>query len=213
MPSLIADIRLVAFTSLGREARIYPPAALAAYEFLTLVRGLPLDEAEIETPVGIFKVARGGNDGKCEIILPKCKQLSTNSPIIINNTTIFVSTLRTDLGIIRVYKCEDIDALNDGILPSICASSDGENIRGALAYSQVGGTARVKSYFLEEGTRSEGFVAAYAVACLAVGFKHSESPLKITLAKNDFFARRVALGISLSSPFVRPLILAFRQDP
>ncbi len=212
-PSLTADIRLAAYDNVGVKAASYPPAALAAYSFLVYVRGLPIDEAEIETPDGIFKTIRVGNDEKCEIILRKCKQLRINLPIEVQNTTILCTTLKTDVGIVRVARCENSEMVSDYVLRELTLSSDGENIRGALLYSENGDGITVRRYFIENDGKCLDFISAHAVATLACGFKHSDLPLKITVGKNEFFSRHIGTRLAFSSTSLRPMVFPFSDSP
>lgn len=204
IPSLAADIGILAYNTLGVQPPTYAPAALAAYFFLVAVRGLPIDECDVETPNRTYKAVRRGNDGKCEIILPKCKQICSNSPFYVQGVTVNIRTVGTDAGVVRMFECENPDRVDDSVLAAMLLSDDGENIRGAIAYSLSANGVRIKRYFIENDEKTLDFVSAHAVATLVTSFKNSEKPLRISVGKSEMHVRSLDTRLAFSSPEVRP---------
>lgn len=84
-----------------------PLFALAAGAFLMKVRGLPLDEAEIETASGIFKLLLDEKGDRVGVILSKCKQLSSNSKFLLENIEIKCSDYLSFGKRIRLVRSRD----------------------------------------------------------------------------------------------------------
>ena len=169
-----------------------PLAAYSAAAFLSLVRGLPRQEIEVETSNGIYKANLRGKDGLCEILMPKCKLLYSNNRKIIQNIDINHIDALMKNGLIRAVRCKNCKGVSEEVLQALACSSDGENIVGTMAISASPEGYSIRAYPL--GKYGE-FDFLYAAASLVYG---SLSPAYTRFAfensKNAHFARLSDFG-------------------
>ena len=97
MPSLAADIRAVCSDDSDPFG-----AALSAARFLRLVRGLPLDEIEVECGERVYTVTVE-KDGKCYLALSKFNTAPEDA-VTLFGCDIRVKNVRTPYGIVRVTR-------------------------------------------------------------------------------------------------------------
>ena len=147
-PSLKYDIYATIISQAEDTRHPYPLAAYSAAVFLWRVRGLPLDALEVETPVGVFKAALSGIDGKYEILLPKCKQLYSKSDKILKNVPTKTAKIKLGDDELRAFLCQDSDCVSDEVLRALSCSDNGERLIGALALSPQNSGYSVAFYSL-----------------------------------------------------------------
>ncbi len=167
MPSLKSDISIRAFSCCGRERAHYAAPALAAACFILVVRGLPLDELSVETPVGKFEVLYSKKEEKCGILLPECKLLCSNKAAICSATELFFSEVLTDSGIVRVFECDDCTRFSNESLARLSIGDDGENISASVAFSCHNGSLSLKVHSVNPS--SEGIPCSAVLAALCSG--------------------------------------------
>ena len=194
LPSICADARVAS----DGESDM-PSLALAAATFLTSVRGLPLDETEIETDGGIFKVERDVSSGKYGILLPKCKVIFTNKEMIVDKMPIKTSVVRALGNRICVSECADYEHFDHSSLARIALECDAV---GAVAYSRVseGIVARHRLF-----DPTVGAVGCAMAAARALGLGISISDVYLTLNGATFTLRDRRDGIFISCNDPRPM--------
>ena len=205
MPSLKSDISVRAFRHDGKERYRYESSALAAATFLLLVRGLPLDEISVETPMGDFYVNFTENGGKCGIILRKCKILCTNKAILLGGVELLCTETLTINGTVRVFFCEDSGCFSKESLSALSLADEKNNIVGALAVSVKNGYASVKAHSVNSERESIGCDMLLAAAsalersnqlCFLTAFYFFGTEYRISSVCGDF----------LVSGYVKPMI-------
>ncbi len=132
----------------NRSCERVPPslgAAVAAAGFLVAFRGLPLDEVEVETDGGIFKVRFSEHNGKVSIILPKCKQILEKNHIFSGNIEKSIKKLEIEPLSINLAAAEagDIDLFGENHLRELLLTDGGVSL--ALCYSVGNGGIKTKS--------------------------------------------------------------------
>ena len=174
LPSLSADVRGVPYESAVCEGEISylaplpPSAALAAARFLVEVRGLPLEECEIEMNGKIYSALFSENDGKCEILVRKCKYTLSKTRIFALGVDAEVEKFSSELGEISLLGCEDEGRVSDEALQAISHSENGA-VHAAAAV-RVSGSELYIRYFSPSGRRGEALTCALAaVSALGVG--------------------------------------------
>ena len=104
---------------------------------MTHIRGLPLEEVEVETTHKKYKIVVSGKDVKCEISLPKCKVISSKLCKNAQNVELYASDVFSKYGIIRACECADADIFSVDNLRALSLSDHGENIIGSVAISNA----------------------------------------------------------------------------
>lgn len=210
LPCLQCDCEAACFDRAG-EPCISPSAAMAAASFLVRVRGLPLEECEVLCGGIIYTVTFAGNDGKCEILLKKCKELYEISPGFYQNVEIKRWLCRDEYGEAVVIPTRDAmgigaDSLRLTRLPEV------GGLRMPVALSVSGSEVCVR--YLPCGSpfgqalRSAVIAATYAMRYRGVG--HS---VRLTLSdcrREDteiFYARSHLGGLALSADSPPPAVL------
>lgn len=205
-PTLFADVRILACRADGKECRVCAPSALAAAYFIFFVRGLPLSEAEIETPRGIYTARRVRNDEKCELILHKCKQICSKSAHFCQKCEIIYTDVQTDVGAARLYKCDDADCVSDELLRELMLPADADFAKIAIAYSFSDGVSKTKSLSVDKNEINLDFLTAHAVASVLPFSAYVGEKIKIISGGNELYFRRERGSLAVSSRFLRPLV-------
>ena len=113
-PSLTADFCVKPCAKNAKQRTNDPVGAVCAAAHLSLVRGLPLDEFEFETPDGILKIFRTG-DGFFALTIPKCKVLFTETAEMLGCEVRYTDVFMLD-GVYRVVQSENASASHPSAL-------------------------------------------------------------------------------------------------
>ena len=160
LPSLVGD----AFVrSINRRRFFYAPAYASAL-FLTLVRRLPLEEIEMDSPHGVCLIKMLGNVGKYGILMPKCKYLRTKTLEFEGKITKDVKIVQAGNACFSICHASDSDMIPKHILRRGLLSDRGENIIASAAVSAAGDSVSVKAIFAADSDRSIPLILASAVA-------------------------------------------------
>lgn len=135
-PSLRADFCVRSYDKRGFVLAHDPAATACAAAHLSVVRGLPLDEFDFETPSGILKILCTG-DGFFSLTIPKCKVMFAETAEVfgcfVRYTDIFAFG--------RVFRVVDTDNISSAdrsaLLPLL---SVGRYLPEALLFSSVTGS-------------------------------------------------------------------------
>ena len=142
-PSLTQDFFVKSYGKDGRVEKYNPAAAVAAAAHLTLVRGLPIQEFNFDTPGGSVEIFCTGN-GFFEIEIPKCKVLFTGMVEALGCDVAYADVFAW--GVFRVLLCEDIsNADRKALQPLVLA---GKHLPDALLFSSLSeGKIEILPYF------------------------------------------------------------------
>ena len=122
--SLSADVSVKLPPSYKVDKSFYSLAALGAARFILDVRGVPLNEIDVEIGGEIFRVARTGNDGKLGVKMPKCKELASNIQTFVGVTDVNVSDYIVENTCVRLLECSDVRTLSPDCLKSLLLSGE-----------------------------------------------------------------------------------------
>ncbi len=136
LPSLAADIKIEISNFHAERLFSYIPASVSAAKFLLKVRGLPLSEITVETPLGIITVL-SGNDGKCSVLMDRF-YITENKEISLIGESISTRMLKSPFGKIRALKVSSAPDFSLSLLREAALSHEGEEIIGALAFDENG---------------------------------------------------------------------------
>ena len=198
LPSVPADAR--ALTVKDRKSRkIYHiSAALCGAKFLREVRGLPLDEMDIETGAGVIRcIAKGG---RC---FAETERFSLIERGDFEGERVFC--LGSPLGKIRRIETKNLSHFSSELIRQICLSREGEDVIGALAVERRGGEAKVESHYCKAPEFSSGLVSAIAALPFGVGFSFGKYSV---LSDGVYYDFEFADGrLFVSDRHTRPLTL------
>ena len=198
LPSLSADIRL----ALSGNAEPYS-SVLSAARFLRLVRGLPLDEIEVECDGKIYTVTVEA-DGKCYISIPKFTALAEDT-VTLFGCDIKVRSVKTPYGIVRVTKALSVADFSDSVLRALTLSKNGENIIGAVCYELSENGAVAVCHFSKEKSIPKSLVAANsAVSCIYGSYSQ---PFRVEISGEEIFFIFRGWRLLVSDGQPRPLTL------
>lgn len=202
MPSEAADARVV-----GADTETGVGAAMAAAAFLTELRGLPLEELDIDTDCGVYRIISANNPQKREILLPKCKLLCAKTPITVENIEIFVSVVSDGHGMICTVKCSDVATFSESalcLLPTLLCDKY-KSIDTAVAYSVTEG--KIHAVYTSTITKKSPVLrCATAVAC-CVGCGVLRPSVTVTLDGTELYVRCEGGKYAVRSPSSQPLML------
>ncbi len=210
LPNLQCDCEAVCLDR-RRDRCISPSAAMAAAVFLVRVRGLPSEECEVLCGERIYTVTFAGKDGKCEILLKKCKELYEIPPKIYQNVEIKRWLCRDAYGEALVTPTKDAMGVGADSLRLACLPEIGE-LRMPVALSVEGSEVCVR--YLPCGSpfgqalRSAVIAATYAMRYGGVG---GEMRLTISDCRREstatFYARSHLGGLAISADSPPPAVL------
>ena len=110
LPSTEADAEVVPL----QQNRATPYAlAISALAFLRTARGLPLTELEVSVNGIIYDVFADEGSGRVGIILPKCKQIVTNSHTYADETEVEYRIVAVSGGTVQLVRCRDARLFSD----------------------------------------------------------------------------------------------------
>lgn len=159
--------------------------AYAASLFLLRVRGLPLSEMTVKTPSCMYEIKITENDGKCGILVPKCKLLYTKTASFADKTDITVYTMSLGEMLYNVVLCADSNMLSEVVLHRLLHSDSAEKIAAAAAVSGKDGSLLAKAVYLDQKDRSLKLNLALAIASRA-RFSTPNERLNIKISGTDF---------------------------
>lgn len=142
LPSVPADIRVVAYSHDCRPIPTSYGAIICAAAFIRIFRGLPLDAVEVECGDMILSVSFSDNCKNLSLILPKCKPYVAKS-------CIFPQGIEKDVNLVRyeslqttvaVTDSRDVDAVERSHLKFLLSSFPDADI--SVAYSCLGSVIR-----------------------------------------------------------------------
>ena len=163
LPSLYTDAQARVFCSSDKELFL-PSAAMAAAIFLVGVRGLPLDECEVEIGDNIYTVRTSGNVEKYELILTRCKSEFMKSAFLRQNTEVDCRVFSDENVEIIFLLSEDDECVPAEVLRSLLLPESGE-LRIACAIS-ASSAERVSLRFLStKGNAGAVLKVAVCAAC------------------------------------------------
>ena len=170
LPSLSADARAVIYEPADGRLSDAPPlsAALAAARFLVEVRGLPLDECEIEISEKVYRIIFSENDGKCEILMDKCKYKLSKTQVFCRGVDLSLENFSDGFSEILLLRCEDEGRVDDEALQAISLSiPDGPRTVAAVRRSE--GELFVRCFSPSDESGEAVRCAVAAVLSTAVG--------------------------------------------
>ena len=178
-------------------------AALSAARFLRLVRGLPLDEIEVECDGKIYAVTVEA-DGKCYISIPKFTALAEDA-VTLFGCDIKMRSVKTPYGIVRVTKALSVADFSDSVLRALALSKSGENIIGAVCYELSENGAVAVCHFSKEKNIPKSLVAANsAVSCIYGSYSQ---PFRVEISGEEIFFVFRGWRLLASDGQPRPLTL------
>ena len=144
LPSLDADALVVSY----KNPATSPTAAVAAAAFLTLVRGLPMDEVRVESHGKFFDVSFCKVNGTFSISLDKCKQLLSKSAVLVDKMKFSVSEYECLSDRILTVKCSDATCFDESALSRIMLEYGHSLPCGAVAYSLLENRVIARAKFI-----------------------------------------------------------------
>ena len=170
LPSLSADARAVICEPADGHLSDAPPlsAALAAARFLVEVRGLPLDECEIETNENVYRILFSENDGKCEILTDKCKYKLSKTQVFCYGVDLQLENFSDGFSEVLLLRCEDEERVNDEALQAISLSFH-DRPRTVAAVRRSEGELFVRCFSPSDESDEAVRCAVAAVLSTAVG--------------------------------------------
>lgn len=165
LPSSDADARVVMPEGEPDKA-LCEAAALAVGRFLIEVRGLPLDELCVESPVGIHRLMLDKKNGKIAVNVGKCKILCTKEPAFLSGVELRTSRVLSEYGEIVITECKDSDCFSGEILAQLCRTNEPRDIFGAIACSVSDTPVRAACHSVRERDVHYPFIFAKAAASL-----------------------------------------------
>ncbi len=197
MPSAIADLRIMLSPNADPIA-----SALSAARFLRLVRGLPLDEIEVECGEKIYRII-AKNNGKCYALLKKPCYVGEEDAELFG-CRVRVKNIRTDFGVVRLVKAESLLGFSEEALRSLCLSQEGGDVIGAVAFEAEGEKITAKHSF----SRNRGFLPPLLAAEVAASYSIEPfEEISVTVGELEFFFLRSQGRMLVSDRQPRPLTL------
>jgi len=152
LPSLTDDVRCtviddggaILFPSLPHPASVIRAAAASAL-FLRRVRGLPLDMVDVETDIGRISVSFEKNTLRPAVKMPKCKLLVANAREICQNVEIFCDIYDTEIGLIKLIKCERVENFSEEALRQLSHGAEDGRLAVSCAFSERDGAVSAKA--------------------------------------------------------------------
>ena len=120
---------------------------MCAAIFMRVVRGLPLDEMEIDSCGKIYKVLCDKDEQKFRILMPKCKLLSSNITVSVDKMPILVSLIKIRDEIFSVTECSDSKYFSHSSLKRIYNEMRSFNVSGVVAFSVSGESIGARGFF------------------------------------------------------------------
>lgn len=107
--------------------------AISALAFLRTARGLPLTELEVSVNGIIYDAFADEGSGRVGIILPKCKQIVTNSHTYADETEVEYRSVAVSGGTVQLVRCKDARLFSDDRLLALPRPAG--KLAGAAAWS------------------------------------------------------------------------------
>ena len=147
LPSVSADLRThlaedEGDINSGKCLRV----AISSAVFLRRIRGLPLDEIDVECPLGNITVFFKDKSNNPCIKAPKCKQLFSNKVEIVQNIEIKSKIYDSDIGKIKLIQCHDTDTFSIDALKQLSCDSSQLSIAAVAAYSHTADSVNIIAY-------------------------------------------------------------------
>ena len=196
LPSMSADASVVSYKNTAPS----PSAALVGAVFLIFVRGLPLEETEIECGGEIFKISRVENSEKLSIFLPKCKQKCANKSVFADKMQFFISETEYLSKRILALKCDDPTHFEDAALSRIMLCDADFAPDGAVAYSISSGKVEARAKFINQAPDNLLCSAIAAARAAGVGTLVDKIDVKISNVELSVESRCGSLCITLPAP-------------
>ncbi len=198
LPSIPADACVLTVKDRKKEKIYHIPAALCGAKFLREVRGLPLDEIDIETEGGAVRCVT--NEGRCFVETGKFPLLQREE---YEGVKLFC--LSSPLGKIRRIETKNLSSFSADLLRQICLSKEGEEIIGAVAVERNANEAKVMFHYCKAPEFSLGFVSALAALPSGLGFPGEEYSVLSDGVYYDF--KFIDGSLYVSDRHTRPLTL------
>lgn len=194
------DIAVKAFFANGRPRANYAAASLAAVGFLVYVRGLPLDELTVETPVGMFEVVKPNKDTEYGVLLPECKLLRTKTFEFGSCIELSAMELVTKCGIVRIFECPDATAFSEEALAVLSLGDEEENVSAAVALSRHNECVKMRLNRVNSDKESPLLDAILAAGTLLFRRYPDSRPVEIELLGMRYTVARSRGGLLVSAP-------------
>ena len=189
LPSLDADAVVVSC----KNSSPSPTAASAAATFLTLVRGLPMDEVRIESCGEFFDISFNKTNGTFDVLLNKCKQLLSKTSVCIDKMEFLVFECECLGSRVLTLKCNDVSCFDDSALSRIMLEYGDSLPCGAVAYSLLENRAVARARFINQSADNTLRAALSVARSVGVGtlldrleLKASDIELSVTGIANRF---------------------------
>lgn len=182
-----------------------PSAVLCAAMFMRGVRGLPLDEVEIESCGKIYRIKYDHKSGKYYILMPKCKLLSSNINIFVNEIPLSVSLVECRDGLVSVNKCDDVEHFSISSLRRIYTEMRPYMTLGAVAYSVRNGQVLSCGFFPVSDIDSAVHIAQ--CVCTAAGITAPPFTTHVSVDGILVTCEHIDGLLAVSSDYVAPLTL------
>lgn len=180
-----------------------PSAALAASLFLGRVRGLPLDEYDLLSSGKIYRVRYDSeNDNYC-VLMPKCKLLSSNTRIFVNEMPLLVSLMQNESELISVSECSDAEHFTDLSLRRIYTELRPHKTSGAVAFSISEDGVMARGFFPQMNPERVIDVAVAVASILRVGT--ARASLLVHLRDSTLVCRAQGQYLSVCGENIAPL--------
>ena len=137
LPSLCCDAGVLITDTRNGELTlpIYLRCAIAAAVFLRRIRGLPLDEIDVETPVGHFTVGFDRSTLYPRIKAQKCKLLFSNYRETAQNVEVISNIYSTEIGRIKLIRCRNTSTFSCDALRQLSHGEQDTDLAATVAYS------------------------------------------------------------------------------
>lgn len=199
LPSRIADAEAVIAGVNAPSASL----ALACARFLIEVRGLPLDETEIDSFGVVYKV-RKDKRGSCAVILRGCTVPSCFR-IEVDKIPLDVLLTLVDGDAVCVIRCDDCSFFSSEALGRIVYECSHAMPCGAVAISYRGDGLVAKPYFINDALDNP--LTAARAAARAAGLGSFTDELRVTVGDTQFYLSSCDGGVAVSSDDEPPYVL------
>ncbi len=159
LPSVGSDIRIKSSDLVSESLFSYMPAAFCAAKFLLRVRGVPLSEVTVETPLGTLTVL-SENGGKCYMLFDRFSSIYQGFTELLGER-IPSLVLGSPFGKIRTLRVKSAENFSPDLLRQASLSREGEEIIGAVAFDEY---EKVIYHFLGSGEYPKALTAVIAAA-------------------------------------------------
>ena len=147
LPSLGADLKALLAEDEGNiNSGKCLRAAISSAVFLRLGRGLPLDEIDVECPLGNITVFFKDKSNNPCIKAPKCKQLFSNRLEIAQNVEVKTQVYDSDIGKLKLIKCHNTDTFSIDALKQLSGREEDLGLAAVAAYSHTLDGAQLIAY-------------------------------------------------------------------